>query len=116
MLRCFLKSKIHMVTVTEANLQYEGSITVDEDLLDKAGIRPYEQVAVSNLSNGERFETYAIAGKRGSGVVCLNGPTARKAVVGDKLIIFSYAYYNQSEIPEDYHPVIVKVDETNKPI
>ncbi|MDP3260390.1 MAG: aspartate 1-decarboxylase, partial [Thermodesulfovibrionales bacterium] len=77
MLRCMLRAKIHMASVTEANLEYEGSITIDEDILKKAGILPYEQVMISNLNNGERFETYVIPGRKNSGVICLNGPTAR---------------------------------------
>ncbi|MCG2814021.1 MAG: aspartate 1-decarboxylase, partial [Thermodesulfovibrionales bacterium] len=88
MLRCMLRAKIHMASVTEANLEYEGSITIDEVILKKAGILPYEQVMISNLNNGERFETYVIPGRKNSGVICLNGPTARKGAVGDKVIIF----------------------------
>ncbi|MEE8330136.1 MAG: aspartate 1-decarboxylase, partial [Thermodesulfovibrionia bacterium] len=76
-LRCMLRSKIHMATVTDSNITYEGSLTVDETILKAAGIKPYEQVMVSNLNNGERFETYIISGKKNSGVICLNGPTAR---------------------------------------
>ncbi len=85
------KSKIHRVTVTEANLQYIGSITIDEDLMDAANIIEYEKVQVVNVNNGERLETYVIKGKRGSGVICLNGPAARKVSVGDMVIIMSYA-------------------------
>lgn len=115
MLRCFLRSKIHMATVTESNLAYEGSITIDLDLMDKAGILPYEQVMISNLNNGERFETYVISGKRGSREFCLNGPTARKGVVGDKIIIFSYCYMNEGEIKPDFAPTIIKLDSKNNP-
>ncbi len=113
MLRLMLRSKIHRATVTEANLEYEGSITLDEALMEAAGILPYEQVMVSNLNNGERFETYVIPGRRGSGIVCLNGPTARKAVVGDKIIIFCYEYYSEEEL-KGFKPRIVKVDEKNR--
>lgn len=85
------KSKIHKATVTEANLQYVGSITIDEDLMDAANLIEYEKVQVVNINNGERLETYVIKGERGSGTICLNGPAARKAVVGDVVIIISYA-------------------------
>lgn len=112
MLRCMLKAKIHMATVTESNLEYEGSITIDEQLLREAGILPYELVMVSNLNNGERFETYAIPGKSGSGEVCLNGPTARKGVVGDRVIIFSYGYFEEHEV-RDFRPRIVRLSANN---
>jgi aspartate 1-decarboxylase len=108
-----LKSKIHRATVTESDLNYEGSITVDRLLMDAAQILPFEQVMVSNLNNGERFATYVIPGKKGSGQICLNGPTARKGVVGDRVIIFCYAYYNESEIAI-FKPIVVGVDEKNK--
>jgi aspartate 1-decarboxylase len=108
-----VKSKIHKVTVTGANLNYVGSITIDETILKKAGILPYEQVMISNLNNGERFETYAIPGKKGSGEICLNGPTARKGVIGDKIIIFCYNYCEDSKI-KGYKPKIVFLDEANK--
>jgi aspartate 1-decarboxylase len=113
MLRAMLRSKIHRATVTDANLEYDGSLTVDEALLEKAGILPYEQVMVSNLNNGERFETYVIPGKRGSGIVCLNGPTARKGVVGDRIVVFCYEYYSDQEL-KTYSPIIIKVDEKNR--
>ena len=114
MLRLMLRAKIHRATVTDASLNYDGSLTVDENLLEAAGILPYEQVMVSNLNNGERFETYVIpSGKRGSGVICLNGPTARKGVVGDKVVIFCYEYYNEQEL-KTYKPTIIKVDEKNR--
>ena len=90
MLRIMLKSKIHRVRVTEANLQYKGSITIDKKLLDKADILPGEKVEVLNLHNGTRQETYAIEGRPGSGVVCLNGPAARHACVGDILVVLAY--------------------------
>ena len=113
MLRCMLRAKIHRAVVTDSNIAYEGSLTVDEVLLASANIKPYEQVSVSNLNNGERFETYVIPGKKHSGVICLNGPTARKGTVGDIIIIFSYGYYPEDEI-KDFFPVIIKVDEKNR--
>ena len=90
MFRLMLRSKIHRATVTDSNLDYEGSLTVDPLLLEAASMLPYEQVSVSNLNNGERFETYVIPGKRGAGQMVLNGPTARKGVKGDKVIVFCY--------------------------
>ncbi len=113
MLRCMLRAKIHMATVTESNLEYEGSITIDENILKKTGILPYEQVMVSNVNNGERFETYVIPGRKGSGEICLNGPTARKGVVGDKVIIFCYAYLSDDKTGE-FAPKIVKLNSKNK--
>jgi aspartate 1-decarboxylase len=111
MLRCILRAKIHMATVTESNLSYEGSLTLDKDILKNAGILPYEQIMVSNFNNGERFETYVIPGKKGE--VCLNGPTARKGVVGDKVIIFCYSYIEDSML-KAFKPTIVLLDEENK--
>ena len=113
MLRQMLRAKIHRAVVTDACLDYEGSLTVDEDLLDAAGILPYELVMVSNLNNGERFTTYAINGKRGSGEVVLNGPTARKGVTGDQVIIFCYEYYNDDEAKR-HRPKIIQVDARNR--
>ena len=92
-----VKSKIHMVTVTEANLQYVGSISIDEDLMDAADIIENEKVQVVNLNNGERLETYVIKGERKSGMICLNGPASRKAAVGDVIIIISYASIDYHE-------------------
>jgi aspartate 1-decarboxylase len=108
-----LRSKIHRATVTDANLDYEGSLTVDESLLKAAGMLPYEQVMVSNINNGERFETYVIPGRKGSGTICLNGPTARKGVIGDRIVIFCYEYFNEKEL-KTYKPTILKVDEKNR--
>jgi aspartate 1-decarboxylase len=108
-----LRSKIHRATVTDADLEYEGSLTVDPVLLETAGILPYEQVSVSNLNNGERFETYVIPGKRGSGEMVLNGPTARKGVKGDKIIVFCYEYFNEDEL-KSFKPKIVLVDQNNR--
>jgi aspartate 1-decarboxylase len=107
-----LRSKIHRATVTDSNLEYEGSLTVDPILLEAADMLPYEQVRVSNLNNGERFETYLIPGKRGSGDMCLNGPTARKGAIGDKIIVFCYEYYNEQEL-KVFKPNIVSVDGRN---
>ncbi len=113
MLRQLLKSKIHRATVTESELEYEGSITIDEELIEAAGMHPYEQVMISNLNNGERLVTYVLAGPRGSGTICLNGPTARKGAVGDKVIIFCYAQYDEAEM-KAYQPKIIKVDTKNQ--
>jgi aspartate 1-decarboxylase len=111
MFRCILRAKIHIATVTESNLSYEGSITIDETILKKAGILPYEQVMISNLNNGERFETYVIPGKKGE--ICLNGPTARKGIVGDKIIIFCYSYVEDRSL-KGFKPKIVFLNEENK--
>lgn len=113
MLHYMLKGKIHTATVTEANLNYMGSITVDEDLLDAAGILVGERVQVVNNNNGARLETYTIAGERGSGVVCLNGAAARLAQVGDIVIIMCYALMNDEEA-KNIVPDVVIVDEKNK--
>ena len=104
-----VKSKIHRVTVTEANLNYIGSITVDEDLLDAANLIANEKVAIVNNNNGERFETYIIKGERGSGVVCLNGAAARKAQPGDIIIIMSYALMDFEEA-KTFKPSVVFPD------
>lgn len=104
-----LKSKIHRVTVTEANLNYLGSITIDEDLLEAAGLIENEKVQVVNINNGERIETYIIKGERGTGVICLNGPAARKVVVGDIVIIMSYAMVDTEEA-KNHRPVIIFPD------
>ncbi|MBS3774565.1 MAG: aspartate 1-decarboxylase [Bacteroidales bacterium] len=109
-----LKSKIHKVTVTDAKLQYSGSITIDEDLMDAGDIIENEKVQVLNLSNGERLETYVIKGERGSGEICMNGPAARKAVVGDIVIIISYASMDFEEA-KNYKPTLLFPDtSTNK--
>jgi len=113
MFRQMLRAKIHRATVTDACLDYEGSLTVDEDLLDAAGIMPYEAIVISNLNNGERFMTYAMAGTRGSGEIVLNGPTARKGAVGDQVIIFCYEYYGEEEIKR-HAPRIIRVDGNNR--
>ena len=109
-----LKSKIHRVTVTEANLNYMGSITIDENLMDAANLLENEKVQVVNINNGERLETYVIRGERGTGVICLNGPAARKAVVGDVVIILSYASMDFEEA-KSFKPRLVFPDtSTNK--
>lgn len=109
-----VKSKIHRVTVTEANLNYVGSITIDEDLLDAANLIPNEKVAIVNNNNGERFETYIIRGERGSGMVCLNGAAARKAQPGDVIIVMSYALMDFEEA-KTFCPAVVFPDTaTNK--
>lgn len=104
-----VKSKIHRVTLTEANLQYVGSITIDEDLMDAANLLEFEKVQVVNINNGERLETYIIKGRRGSGEICLNGPAARKAAVGDIVIILSYASMTPEEA-KSFRPRLVFPD------
>lgn len=113
MLVNMLKGKIHRATVTQAELNYVGSITVDEELLEASGIHEYELVQVVNINNGSRFETYTIAGEKGSGVICLNGAAARQAQTGDKIIIMAYAMMTEEEIKK-YPPNIVFVDDENK--
>ena len=108
------KSKIHRATVTEANLNYMGSITIDEDLMDAANVIENEKVQVLNLNNGERFETYVIKGKRGAGEICLNGAAARKVLVGDILLIMAYAFMEPDEA-KSFKPLIIFPDtKTNK--
>lgn len=104
-----LKSKIHKATVTDANLNYEGSITIDADLIDAAGMFVHEKVAVVNNNNGERFETYIIRGERGSGTICLNGAAARKVQVGDVVIIMSYGYLPLEEAPS-FVPTVINLE------
>ncbi|HEX2040091.1 MAG TPA: aspartate 1-decarboxylase [Acidimicrobiales bacterium] len=111
--RRMMKSKIHRATVTDANLNYVGSITIDRRLLELADIREHEQVHVVNINNGARFETYAIEG--GDGDMCLNGAAARLAQPGDLIIVISYADYDDAEL-DDYAPVVVHVDERNRPV
>lgn len=113
MFRQMLRSKIHRATVTDANLEYEGSLTIDPILIEAAGMLPFELVHVSNLQNGERFETYVIPGKRGSGDMVLNGPTARRGVKGDKVIVFCYEFFNEEEI-KTHKPRIILVNEKNE--
>ncbi len=113
MLVNMLKGKIHRATVTQAELDYVGSITVDEELLEASGIYEYERVQVVDVNNGNRFETYTIAGERGSGLICLNGAAAHKVEIGDKIIIMAYAVMDEKEI-KDNPPRVVFVDENNK--
>lgn len=108
-----MKSKIHRVKLTEAELHYVGSITLDEDLMDAANLHENEKVQIVNINNGERLETYIIKGERGSGQVCLNGPAARKAQVGDIIIIISYAMIAADKI-QDHKPVVVFPDNHNR--
>ena len=108
-----LKGKIHRATVTQAELDYVGSITIDTDLLNASGIREYEQVQIVNINNGARFSTYTIAGEAGSGVICLNGAAARHVQVHDKIIIMCYAQLDENEV-ETHKPLVVFVDTNNK--
>jgi aspartate 1-decarboxylase len=108
-----VKSKIHRVRVTQAELHYVGSITIDEDLMEAANILENEKVQVVNINNGERLETYVIKGERGSGTICLNGPAARKAAVGDILIVISYAMV-EFEAAKSFKPTLVFPDTDNK--
>ena len=113
MLRIICKSKIRHVKVTEARLRYEGSITIDEELLKAADIIPGEKVEVLNLNNGSRVETYAIVGKKGSGIICLNGPAARTGYVGDELIILAYCLVEDKEA-KSIKTKVVYADKNNK--
>ena len=108
-----LKGKIHRATVTQAELDYVGSITIDENLLNASGIFEYEQVHIVYVNNGQRFETYTSAGERGSGVICLNGAAARCVSTGDKVIIMAYGQYEKKEV-EKHKPLVLFVDEENK--
>ena len=112
-MRMMLKSKIHRATVTDANINYEGSITIDSRLMKAADIIPYEQVHVLNLNNGARFTTYAIKGEEGSGEICINGAAARQCVKGDLVIILTYTNVPEEEL-KDYKPLIVHVNEKNE--
>ncbi len=113
MIRTMCKSKIHRATVTDANLNYVGSITIDQELLEKADILPYEKVQVVNNNNGARLETYTIPGERGKGDICLNGAAARLVQPGDIVIIISYAQYTREDL-RDYTPKVLLVDEQNR--
>ncbi len=113
MFRHMLKSKIHRATVTETELQYEGSLTLDAELMEAADILPNEKVMVYNISNGERFDTYVIKGKRGSGTVCVNGAAARKACKGDLIIVVTYAIYSEEEMA-DHKARLILLDEENR--
>jgi aspartate 1-decarboxylase len=113
MQRTMLKSKLHRVTTTHAELHYEGSCAIDEDLLDAANIREYEQIDIWNVNNGERFTTYAIRAERRSGIISVNGSAARKAAPGDILIIASFAVYNEVELAK-YAPALIYFDAQNR--
>jgi aspartate 1-decarboxylase len=115
MLLNMMKSKLHRATVTEAVLEYEGSITIDEALMEAADFLPFEKVQVLNMNNGVRLETYVIKGDRNSGIICLNGPAARLGYAGDEVVIISYATMDEKEA-KGYKPKIVFVDKKNKMI
>lgn len=112
MLRQMLRAKLHRATVTEADLNYEGSLTIDKNLMDAVGILPFERVHIYNINNGERFDTYAIIGAPGSGVIGLNGAAARKGMVGDCIIICTYGFTDE-KVSVDYQPNIVLLDGKN---
>lgn len=117
MQRLMLTAKIHRATVTGADLNYEGSLSIDEELMESVGILPFEQVKVYNINNGERFDTYVIKGQRGSGVISLNGAAARKGHVGDLIIIACYCFIEDTEIREGgkpFHPKTILLDSNNK--
>src|SRR6186997_2542882 len=116
MRRRMMKSKVHRATVTDANLHYVGSITVDRDLMDEADLLEYEQVAVVDIDNGARLETYVIEGARGSGDICLNGAAAHLIHPGDRVIVISYADYEQAELAAGHQPSVVHVDTRNRPV
>jgi aspartate 1-decarboxylase len=109
-----LKSKIHRAKITQAEVDYIGSITLDFDLIEAAGLHEYEKVTIADVTNGNRFETYVIAGEKGSGVVCLNGAAAKCVNVGDYVIIMAYARFEENEIKAGHHPKVVFVDDLNK--
>ena len=108
-----LKSKLHHARVTHSELEYEGSCAIDADLLDAAGIRPYEQIQIYNLANGERFTTYAIRAEQASGIISINGAAAHKASPGDRVIICTYAVLSEQEAA-NFHPTLVYLDENNR--
>ena len=113
MQRTMLKSKLHRVTVTHAELHYEGSCAIDQDLLDASDIKEYQQIDIYNVNNGERFTTYAISAERASGIISVNGAAARKASPGDLLIIATYAIYDEAELAK-FEPDLVYVDSRNR--
>ena len=108
-----LKAKLHHLRVTQADKEYEGSLTIDEDLMEAVGILNYEKLLVANLDNGKRFETYAIRGPRGSGVACLNGAAAYKGAIGNRLIVMIWCQLDEAERAA-HHPKIVRLDEKNR--
>jgi len=112
-MQCYLlKSKLHRATITDANLNYEGSMTVDRVLMEAVGLIPFEKIKIYNINNGERFDTYVIPGEPGGGDICLNGAAARKGLAGDQVIIVSYALYDERELA-DFHPKIVTLNPDN---
>lgn len=113
MQRTMLQAKLHRVRVTQSELHYEGSCAIDDDLLDASGIKEYQQIDIYNVSNGERFTTYAIRAERGSRTISVNGAAAHKAAPGDILIIAAYSVYSEAEL-QKYHPTLVYVDENNR--
>jgi aspartate 1-decarboxylase len=115
MRRTLFKSKIHNATLTGADLEYQGSIQIDRNLMMAADLAPYEMVHVLNASNGERLVTYVIEGKPGSGEICLNGPAARLGYPGDRVVIISYGEYEEAELA-DHEPLVVHVDDENRPL
>ncbi|NTV13395.1 MAG: aspartate 1-decarboxylase [Desulfobulbaceae bacterium] len=113
MLQYMLKSKLHRARVTDANLNYEGSLTIDRQLMDEVGLVPFEKIKIYNINNGERFDTYVIEGPVGSGIIALNGAAARKGLTGDLIIIVSYALYDHAELAT-YQPRIAVLDQDNR--
>jgi aspartate 1-decarboxylase len=113
MLQYMLKSKLHRATITDANLNYEGSLTIDRQLMDEVGLAPFEKIKIYNINNGERFDTYVIEGPAGSGTIALNGAAARRGLAGDLIIIVSYALYDQAELAT-YQPRIAVLDRNNR--
>ncbi|HLT24592.1 MAG TPA: aspartate 1-decarboxylase [Ignavibacteria bacterium] len=111
--RFMCKSKVHRATITQAELHYEGSLTLDAELMDEAGLIPYEKIQVVNINNGLRFETYIIEGERHSGTICLNGAAARLGMVGDRVILIAYGMFSEEELA-DFKPKVVFVDEHNR--
>lgn len=111
--RFMCKSKVHRATITQAELHYEGSLTLDAELMDEAGLIPYEKIQVVNINNGKRFETYIIEGERHSGTICLNGAAARLGMVGDRVILIAYGMFSDEELAH-FKPKVVFVDEHNK--
>ena len=115
MFSTLLKAKLHAARVTDSQLDYEGSLTIDQDLMDYVQILPYEKILVADMENGNRFETYAIPGKRGSGAICLNGATAHLGAVGDRLTIFTFGLVETAGAAQ-HRPRVIRLDEKNRPI
>lgn len=113
MMRIMLKGKIHRATVTDKCLDYEGSLTIDQDLMDAVGLLPHEQIQVYNVTQGQRFETYTIAGPRGTGTICVNGAAAHLVEIGHKIIVANYALFTDAELP-GFLPRVALVDERNR--